>query len=155
MSRWSGTGRDVFEDVLHNPALRETLRSLLDRVDFLKTYGSFGKESDASGIWELVHRLDEMHEYISASQEIYHCLNGNEIHSEGFRALKEYVRRIYEDAGFEELKKDIDALRLDASKVKSITLGINLNERYEPSEVGIVSINNKAFTKIRHCGEFL
>ena len=138
---------DVFEDVLHNPALRETLRSLLDRVDFLKTYGSFGKESDASGIWELVHRLDEMHEYIQCVQEIYHCLNGNEIHSEGFRALKEYVRRIYEDAGFEELKKDIDALRLDASKVKSITLGINLNERYEPSEVGIVSINNKAFTK--------
>ena len=67
---------DVFEDVLHNPALRETLRSLLDRVDFLKTYGSFGKESDASGIWELVHRLDEMHEYIQCVQEIYHCLNG-------------------------------------------------------------------------------
>lgn len=138
---------DVFEDVLHHPELREKLRGLLDRVDFLKTYGSFGKESDAAGVWELVHRLGEMDEYIQCVQEIYHCLNETKISSEGFLSLKEYVRRIYEDSGFEELKKDIDALKLDASKVKSITLGVNLNDRYEPSEVGIVSINNKAFTK--------
>lgn len=138
---------DVFEDVLTMPELREKLRMLLDRVDFLKTYGSFGKESDASGVWELVHRLGEMDEYIQCIQEIYFCLKEADIHSEGFKVLKEYAGRIYEDSGFEELKKDIDALKLETSKVKSITLGVNLNDRYEPSEVGIVSINSKAFVK--------
>ena len=49
---------DIFEDILRYPALREELHALLDRVDFLRTYGSFTKESDASGIWELIHRLD-------------------------------------------------------------------------------------------------
>lgn len=138
---------DIFEDVLRFPQLREQMRKLLDRVDFLKTYGSFGKESDASGVWDLVHRLDEMNEYIQCVQEIYTCLNDLEIQSEGFLTLKEYVRKLYEDAGFSELKKDIDALKVETSKVKSVTLGVNLNDRYEPAEVGIVSINNKPFTK--------
>lgn len=138
---------DVFEDILHYPALREKLRKLLDRVDFLKTYGSFNKESDAAGAWDLVHRLGEMDEYIQCVEEIYHCLKETDIHSKGLQTLKEYVKKLYEDAGFAELKKDISTLKIDASKVKSITLGINLNERYEPSEVGIVSINSKAFSK--------
>lgn len=138
---------DVFEDVLSYPELREKIRKLLDRVDFLKTYGSFHKESDASGVWDLVHRLGEMDEYIQCIEEIYLCLKETEIHSQGFLALKEYVRKLYEDAGFEELKKDIQTLKLDTSKVKSITLGVNLNDRYEPSEVGVVSINDRAFTK--------
>lgn len=138
---------DVFEDVLRFPKLRQQMKDLLDRVDFLRTYGSFGKESDASGIWDLVHRLDEMKEYIQCVEAIYTCLNDTEICSEGFLTLKEYVRRLYEDHGFEELKKDIDGLKVETSKVKSLTLGVNLNDRYEPSEVGIVSINGKAFTK--------
>ncbi len=138
---------DVFEDILRFPQLREQMRKLLDRVDFLKTYGSFGKESDASGVWDLVHRLDEMNEYIQCVQGIHTCLSEVEIQSEGFLALKEYVRKLYEDAGFSELKKDIDALKVETSKVKSVTLGVNLNDRYEPSEVGIVSINDKTFTK--------
>lgn len=138
---------DVFEDVLRFPVLREQMRKLLDRVDFLKNYGSFGKESDASGVWDLVHRLDEMDEYIQCVQSIYTCLNEVEIQSEGFLTLKEYVRRLYEDHGFESLKKDIDGLKVETSKVKSVTLGVNLNDRYEPAEVGIVSVNGKAFTK--------
>lgn len=138
---------DVFEDVLRFPQFREEMCKLLDHVDFLKTYGSFGKESDASGIWNLVHRLDEMKDYIECIQSIYACLNNIDIQSEGFLTLKEYVQKLYEDAGFEELKKDIDALKTETSKVKSVTLGVNLNDRYEPAEIGIVSINNKSFTK--------
>ncbi len=138
---------DVFEDILKFPSLRERMQKLLDRVDFLKSYGSFGKDTDASGVWELVHRLDEMDEYIECVQAIYACLNENDIRSQGLLRLKDYVKRLYEDHGFAELKKDIDALKADTSKLKSVTLGVNLNDRFEPVEVGIVSINNKPFTK--------
>lgn len=138
---------DVFQDILNFPPLRERMQKLLDRVDFLKTYGSFGKDTDASGVWELIHRLDEMDEYIECVQAIYACLNENDIQSRGLLDLKDYVRRLYEDHGFEELKKDIDALKVDTSKIKSVTLGVNLNDRFEPVEVGITSINAKYFTK--------
>ncbi|MCD7745826.1 MAG: DNA mismatch repair protein [Lachnospiraceae bacterium] len=138
---------DVFEDILRFPKLREQMQKLLDRVDFLKTYGSFDKGSDAAGVWELVHRLDEMNEYIQCVQAIYEVLSENAIASEGLKNLREYVRVLYEDNGFAELKKDIDNLKVDAAKVKSVTLGVNLNDRFEPVETGIVSINEKPFTK--------
>ncbi|MCD7814826.1 MAG: DNA mismatch repair protein [Lachnospiraceae bacterium] len=138
---------DVFEDILRFPNLREQMQKLLDRVDFLKTYGSFDKGSDAAGVWELVHRLDEMDEYIHCVEAIYAVLNENAITSEGLLNLKEYVRSLYEDGGFSELKKDIENLKVDAAKVKSVTLGVNLNDRFEPVETGIVSINEKPFTK--------
>ncbi len=127
----------------------------MDRLDFLREYGSFGKESDAAGVWELVHRLDEMDEYIQCVELMYACLNNAEIRSEGLLALKEYVGKLYTEGGFEELKKDISALKVDASKVKSITLGVNLNDRYEPVEVGIVSINGKTFSKSSVISNFL
>ena len=138
---------DIFEDILRYPALREELHALLDRVDFLRTYGSFTKESDASGIWELIHRLDEMKEYIECVEGIYRCLNEKEIHSEGLTVLKEYVKALYEDNGFEALKQDIAQLKVGASEIKSVTLGVNLNDRFEPNGIGIVSINSRYFTK--------
>lgn len=138
---------DVFADILKFPLLRERMQELLDRVDFLKTYGSFGKDTDAAGIWELVHRLDEMDEYIQCVQAIYTCLSENDIQSEGLLSLKEYTRKLYEDHGFDKLKKDIDGLKVDTAKIKSVTLGVNLNDRFEPVEVGLVSINGKPFTK--------
>jgi len=138
---------DIFEDILHFPQMRADLQKLLDRVDFLRTYGSFAKDLDEAGVWELVHRLDEMDEYIRCVQSIYECLSANEVRSEGLLQLKDYTASLYTDSGFAELQKDIDALKVDASKVKSVTLGVNLNERYEPVETGIVSINEKPFTK--------
>ncbi len=131
------------------------MQKLLDRVDFLKTYGSFGKDTDAEGVWELVHRLDEMNEYIQCVQAIYECLNENQIQSEGLLSLKKYVKDLYEDHGFGELQKDIAQMKTDTSKVKSVTLGVNLNDRYEPVEVGIVSINGKPFTKSGLISNFL
>ena len=138
---------DVFEDILKHPKLREDLGALLDRVDFLKTYGSFGKESDAAGIWELVHRLNEMDEYIQCVQAIYECLDKEAVCSEGLLALKDYVRKLYEDNGFSELQKDIEKMKADTGELKSVTLGVNLNDRFEPNGIGIVSINSKYFTK--------
>ena len=44
---------DVFEDILKYPTLRGELHDLLDRVDFLKTYGSLRRSQmrPASGSW--------------------------------------------------------------------------------------------------------
>ena len=135
----------VFEDVLRFPDMRQAMMKLLDRVDFLRTYGSFAKDTDASGVWELVHRLDEMDEYIECVQATYECLSRADITSDGLLALREYVRSLYEDQGFAQLKEDIASLKKETDKVKSVTLGVNLNERYEQQRV----------YQIRGRGEFL
>ena len=45
------------------------------------------------------------------------------------------------------MKKDIADLKLSASDVQSVTLGINVNERFEAVSIGLVSVNKKPFKK--------
>lgn len=79
---------------------------ILGRISFLKDYGSFNREYDESaGIWDLLHRLDELGDYIRCVDALYTCLTDSDIHSTGFLGLKAYVEKIYADNGFAELKK--------------------------------------------------
>ncbi len=139
---------DIFEDVLRQKKMRDDLMEILGRISFLKDYGSFNREYDESaGIWDLLHRLDELGDYIRCVDALYTCLTDSDIHSAGFLGLKAYVEKIYADNGFAELKKDISELKLDTSQLKSITVGINLNDRFEADGIGLISVNSKYFTR--------
>ena len=49
--------------------------------------------------------------------------------------------------GFEALRKDVEEMRVSASEIRSLTVGINLNDRFEAVSMGLVSVNGKPFTK--------
>lgn len=146
---------DIFEDIFRQKKLRDDLMEILGRISFLKDYGSFNQEYDESAsIWDLLHRLDEINDYIQCVDALHTCLADSDIHSAGFLGLKAYVEEIYADNGFAELKKDISELKLDTSQLKSITVGINLNDRFEADGIGLVSINSKYFTRSGILGSF-
>ena len=127
---------DIFEDVLQQKKMRDDLMEILERISFLREYGSFNREYDESAcIWDLLHRLDELNDYIKCVDALHTCLAASDIHSAGFLGLKAYVEKIYADNGFAELKKDISELKMDTSQLKSITVGINLNDRFEADAV--------------------
>ena len=146
---------DIFEDVLQQKKMRDDLMEILERISFLREYGSFNREYDESAcIWDLLHRLDELNDYIKCVDAIHTCLAASDIHSAGFLGLKAYVEKIYADNGFAELKKDISELKMDTSQLKSITVGINLNDRFEADGIGLISVNSKYFTKSGILGNF-
>ena len=147
---------DVFDDIYRNPGMRRELMKLLDRVNFLRDYGSYKHDHDHDpGVWDLMHRLDEINDYISCIEAVYSCLKNADISSKGLLSLRDYVGKLYTDNGFGELKEDIKNLRADTSNLKSVTVGINLNERFEACGIGIISINNKPFTKSGLVGRFM
>ncbi|MBQ1171967.1 MAG: DNA mismatch repair protein [Lachnospiraceae bacterium] len=146
---------DIFEDIYKNPDMCKRMMEILDKINFLRDYGSFKKKyEEASGIWELMHRLEEINEYIGYVEAIYQCLSTADIQSEGLLGLREYINEIYHDNGFEALKKDISKLKSSTQDLKSVTVGINLNERFETDSIGLISINNKYFTKSNVIGNF-
>lgn len=146
---------DIFEDIYKNPDMCKSMMEILDKINFLRDYGSFKKKyEEASGIWELMHRLEEINEYIGYVEAIYQCLSTADIQSEGLLGLREYINEIYHDNGFEDLKKDISKLKSSTQDLKSVTVGINLNERFEVNSIGLISINNKYFTKSNVIGNF-
>ena len=139
---------DVFEDIYNNPSFCDRMLEILDKIDFLRDYGSFRRDNtEVSGTWDLVHRLEEIRDYISYVEALQKCLSDVDLKSKGLRDLKVYIDSIYEDNGFSELKKDIAELKASTSNLKSVTVGINLNERFEAREIGLISVNSKAFTK--------
>ena len=139
---------DVFSDILNFPEMRNRMMELLDQVDFLRDYGSFKRDYDESvGTWDLLHRLDEIKDYIQCVEAIFECLSGVELQSEGLINLRHYVEELYHDHGFAELKKDIANLKATTSNLKSVTVGINLNDRFEADGIGLISVNSKYFTK--------
>ncbi len=146
---------DVFDDIYNYPAMRERLMELLDHVKFFKDYGSFKKDFDTrTSLWELLHRLGELKDYIETVEAIMECLSDENIKSKGLVKLRDYITAIYNDNAYKEMKKDIEELRADTSNLKSITVGINLNPSFEAESVGLVSVNNKVFKSSGILGNF-
>ncbi len=147
---------DVFDDIYKNRNMRDELLKLLDHISFLKDYGSFKRDHDHEpGIWDLLHRLDEIKDYIECIEAIHKCLSKNEVHSEGLLHLKSYVHDIYTGGGLDALKEDVANLRADTGNLKSVTVGINLNERFEAAGMGVISVNSKPFTKSSIISHFI
>ncbi len=145
----------VFEDVLNNKEMREKMTELLDHVSFIKDFGSFKKEMDRdAGLWDLLHRIDDINDYIKSIEAMRECLSSEGIKSEGLKGLKAYIDEVYEDGLFAELKKDIKDVKTDVAGVQSLTVGINLNERFEANGIGLISINNKQFKKSNFVSNF-
>jgi hypothetical protein len=138
--------QQVFQDILSLPEMRQRMMELLDKVQFLKEYGSFKNDYDKkAGLWDLLHRLDEINDYIMYIEAIRECLSLPDIKSEGLLELRKYVEEVYNDACFGEMKKDIENLKADTSTLKSLTIGINLNDRFEAESLGLISVNSKPF----------
>ena len=139
---------DIFEDIYNNPHLLEHMMEILDTISFLKEYGRFKREFDEKvGMWDLLHRLDEIKDYVNCVESIHACLCDIGLASQGLNDLRKFVEGIVKDSGFAEIKKDISKLDLDTSKLKSVTVGINLNERFEADSIGLISVNTQSFTK--------
>lgn len=149
---------DIFQDIMDNPSLRSSLLELLEKVNFLESYKGFHEETDTASVWDLVHRLSEIRDYIVCVDDISACLSHADLHSEGLIGLRDYVQGLYDKEGFSALREDTAKLSRDINQIKSVTLGVNINERFEPNGVGIVSVNEKPFTKtgvLSHFCDFL
>lgn len=137
---------DVFDDFLRFPKLREDLTALLEKLADLREIERFQKDSEASSLWQLINRLREIGCYVDCITQIKTTLETIDVKSQGLLTLKENVTSIYNESGFPDLKKDIQDTLAKAQKLRSITLGVNLDALLRPKTVGVISLNDKPFT---------
>ena len=137
---------DVFDDFLRFPQLRSDLTALLSKLKDLREIERFQKDTEATPIWQLFNRLRELDSYVDCITKIKDTLSAIDIKSEGLLKLKSNVESIYNDSGFPDLKKDIEETLEKARNLKSITLGVNLDDMLRPKTVGVISLNDKHFS---------
>ena len=147
--------QEVFCDILKLPELRTKMVALFDTFEYIRNFGvHHWKTYEKLGIWHLLRRMDELGDYITCVEAMQTCLKDSAVESAGLRGFKEYIDTLYRDARFGEMKKDISALRVHSSEVKSVTIGINVNERFEATSLGLISVNNQQFKKSGIIGNF-
>ncbi len=145
----------VFADILNLPGLRKRISELFKKLEFIRNFGNSHIESDEKlGFWYLMHRLDELDDYIKCVEAVRECLSDVQIKSEGLLNVKKYFDDLYEDSCFAEMKKDIAELKAKSSNIQSVTLGVNVNDRFEAVSMGLVSVNSKPFKKSNIVGHF-
>ena len=138
----------VFADILRLPDLRKKLSDIFDRIEYIRTFNSGNLEIDEKiGFWLLMHRLNELSDYIKCLESMRECLSDADIQSEGLTAFRDYLDILYDEAHFKAMKKDIAELKASTSNIQSVTLGVNVNSRFEAVSLGLVSVNSKPFKK--------
>ena len=137
---------DVFEDFLRFPELRKAMTELTLKLSDLRDLERFQMDSDTSALWSLINRLREIDDYIDCINMIKATLNGLDITSKGMRDLRDIVTDIARESGFDELKADIKDMMDKARRLKSVTIGVNLDKLLRPEFAGIVSLNDTKFT---------
>ena len=147
--------RDVFDDIFHFPKLRERIKELLEELAYLKELEKSVKDATASPVWQLINRLQELDVYVNCISGMYQSLSENDVKSEGMLRLKEFVGSLYHENGFQYLHDDIKELVNEIGRVKSLSIGVNLDNRLMPVEVGIVSINDTPFSRPGLLSHFL
>ncbi len=138
--------RDVFDDFLRFPQLRSDLTALLAKLNDLKEIERFKKDTEASSLWQIVNRLREMGGYVDCITQIKNTLESIDVRSQGLLELKAAVQAVYNDSGFPVLKQDIEDTMAMARRLRSITLGVNLDDMLRPKTVGVISLNDKEFS---------
>lgn len=87
--------------------------------------------------------------YLEMYQEIVNlfadALKNCEVHSDGMRHFKEQMMSIAESEEFRTLDTELSKMEMNFGYLKSVTIGVNLDENLRPKEAGIVSVNPEPF----------
>lgn len=136
---------EIFEDITNNNNLRTRLSELVKELRILNDFDSVKMTIEQASIWELINRLNELYSYIVCIENFKECLQCESISSEGLKQVKDLVDSVYEGSGFQYLKEDISRLTEDVARIRSLTLGVNLDGNLNPTEVKLISMNNTTF----------
>ena len=133
---------DVFEDFLRFPKLRDAMEELVVKLADLRDVERFQKDQEGSALWSLVNRLREIDDYVTCITAMKNVLDELDVRSEGMLTLRKIISDISADSGFPELRQDIDETFEKVRRIKSITIGVNLDNMLCPSSAGVVSLND-------------
>ncbi len=136
--------QEIYNDLKNYPDVAEKLSEIFDKMQYY-VQNDRSLDINQSTVWELVHHLRSLQNYVDSVSEIKTLLKDREFGSVGLKQLSLYIEKIYSDSGFAELSKDLEALGEGVDMIHSVSLGINLDQNLQPKKVGILSFNTYEF----------
>lgn len=137
---------DAVEDLLEHDALRRMLAGLLPELEEMKELLHVERDQPDDTASALTS-ISEIELYIGLVDRLNTFFERERlaVRSAGFRSLMAEVGRVASDESYCRLKAEYAKLSDSIRDIRSITIGVNLDEQFRPGEAGIVAINTERF----------
>ncbi len=133
-------------DLLENPTLGDTLREVLPLLRDITELRQLDRDYNPTGD-SYLYSITEIELYISCIDTLYRGLSPlrGALHSAPFLSLSERITELSESDYYKQLNRDLSDLASRIREVKSITVGVNLDDALRPTSAGVLSINQTPF----------
>ncbi len=137
---------EVFRDIVDNPELMKSFEELIPKIHELFYFNRIKQETD-SQVLQTIWRLGELELYVECVHRLNEAFDTNKanIHSQALIRLSEHVDTIARSDTFGRMSEELPKLRKGLRLHKSVTVGINLDDKLRPVEATLLSINNRRF----------
>ncbi|MFO8063776.1 MAG: hypothetical protein R6V29_03985 [Spirochaetia bacterium] len=149
--------RRVLADLAAAPELRNALEALLPKLRELTVFSRSAADTD-SPLLQAIRRMGELELYVECIEDLCsaaHTAPSASRRSEGLTALFAYATEVRDTPHFAALKEELPRMKEGLKHKQSVTIGINLDERFRPSEAALLSVNPERFEQSGVLGKFL
>jgi DNA mismatch repair protein MutS len=139
--------QEILKDYLENQNLDRDLAELLPKAEEI-SYSAQTRRSIDTPILEMIWRLGELDLYLQCVEGFSSTLEKTPIKSRGLQNFRSILKNIRSAEEYQSLKDELPRMREAIRRKRSLTVGINLNERLKPVEATILSLNDTSFKKM-------
>lgn len=133
---------DVVSDMVEYPELFKLFRELFPYISDI--YGTKREKDVRTDVESSLYSIKEIELYIKVIDELNQSLIAIPAKSTGINKLKQKVLEIAQSKEYESLKQEVGKLATEIRGIRSITVGINIDSQFRPTEAGIISVNKEA-----------
>ncbi len=139
--------KQALDELSETPALSELLREVQPILEDILELRRLDREIDTRDGDSYLYSITEIELYVRCIEALREGLLPlrDSLKSEAFRRLCDVVFHFAESEKYQHLTKDLSSLTDRVHEVRSITVGVNLDAQYRPTEAGVLSVNADSF----------
>lgn len=138
--------QNVLKDFMSNEQLASNLPEILEIIRTLKNYTHMTNWRE-SQLRLIAWRVGELESFVNCVVMLHDLLSnvGESLQSDGLKQLQDIVSTIVEDVTFQHLQGELPDMIKRIRGNLSVTIGVNLNDRLQPVEATLLSVNQERF----------
>ncbi len=134
-------------DMNRLPALAATLGRVVPILCDITELRRLDRDNADDATQSYLYSITEIELYVSCISTLAEGLQEvrDELHSPAFLSLADFVFNLTESEYYRELNERLQDLSRHVHEIKSVTVGVNLDAQFRPTEAAVVSLNAEPF----------
>ncbi len=137
----------TFTDLLNNPSLVDTLQHLVPVLQDITELRRLEADNGDGDTASYLSSMTEIELYISCVDILHKGMLSvrDNLRGTAFKRLSDCVVELAESDYYRELNQKLQELTRRVREIRSVTIGVNLDNQLRPAQAGVLSINARPF----------